>query len=598
MNFLKTLIASTLGFFVAIFIVVVLFFIFVIAIGHFTKPSEPKIKNNSVLVMNVQGSLPTRSMDNPLENLFHPSPHTISLVNLEGNLKKAAADSHIKGVVLKISQIHESWENLQEAYQAINQFRKSSSKFIYSTTTDAGFNEKGYYLATAGDSVFSPPQSFFEFDGFYMQTTYLKGLLDTLGIKTDIARHGKFKSAVEQFSRKSMSQPDKKQLGLLLNETSNTFLKAVSRKTGDSISVLNTMLNKEPHLGAQYGYQKGLIDSLMYANQLDSLIKKRMGLKKDKNFHTIDGNRYALVRPQTAGVQQSNPDGTIAILYANGMILNGGGHTKRFGQQHIITAPWFKDQLKRIKDNHHIKAIVIRINSPGGSGSASDEIWNMIRQTTKKIPVVVSMGAVDASGGYYISSAADAIVANPTTITGSIGVFSIHFNARRFFNNKLGITFDDIKSNKHADWLSPVHKFTPSEKKAFKANITAFYHNFLGKVAKGRGMSVEQVDKIAQGRVWSGKDAKRHHLVDELGGLQKALKIAAGKAGLAHYKTDSFPKQRGFIQQFFNSIQHRTQSAFSKILGDDKQLKGLNKQRMLIKQRGALLLFPYQIKIQ
>jgi protease-4 len=598
MNFLKTLLATTLGFFVAAFIIVVLFFIFVIAANHFTQPSEPKLENNSVLVMDIQGSLPTRLPNNPLRDFFHPSPRTVSLVNLENNLKKAAADNHIKGVVLKISQLHESWANLQEAYQAISQFRKSSSKFIYSTTTDLGFNEKGYYLAAAGDSVFSPPQSFFEFDGFYMQTTYLKGLLDTLGIKTYIARHGKFKSAVEQFSRKSMSQPDKKQLGLLLDETSNAFLQAVSRKTGDSISVLNTMLNKEPHLSAQFGYHKKLIDSLLYANQLDSLLKKRMELKEDENFHTVYGSRYALVSPEEAGLHQPEPDGTIAVLYANGMILNGGGHTNRFGQQHIITAPWFKSQLKHIQDNHHIKALVIRINSPGGSGSASDEIWHMIRQTTKKMPVVVSMGAVDASGGYYISSAADAIVANPTTITGSIGVFSIHFNARQFFNNKLGITFDDIKSNKHADWLSPVHKFTPSEKKAFKTNITAFYHNFLEKVAKGRGMSVEQVDEIARGRVWSGKDARKHHLVDTLGGLQKALNIAAGKANLEHYKTESFPKERGFIQQFFNSLQYRTQFTLAKILGRDNQLKDKNKRLLLLKQRGALLLFPYRLEIQ
>jgi protease-4 len=601
MSFLKTLGATILGFFVSIIILIILFFIFVIVVSHFTGPSEPKVSDNSVLVMNIRNFLPDRSPNNPFEHFFHPLPPAVSLNTLKKDLKKAQTDKHIKGVVLKINNMNESWANLQEAYRAIAQFRDSSSKFIYATTNDVGFNQKGYYLAAATDSVFSPPQSFFQFNGFYMQVTYYKGLLDTLGIKTDIARHGKFKSAVEPFMRKNMSPADKEQLGLLLNETTRTFLEAVSHKSGKSISQLNAMLNKEPHLSAEYGYNQNLIDSLLYVNQLDSLIKKRMGLKSRKStFHTISGNRYALVSPKAAGLHQSETDGTIAVLYANGMIMNGGGHSIRFGQQHILTAPWFRKQLHRITDNHRVKALVIRINSPGGSGSASDAIWNMIRQTTQKMPVVVSMGAVDASGGYYISSAADAIVADPMTITGSIGVFAIHFNANQFFNDKLGITFDNIKSNKHADWLSPVHKFTRGEKKAFKANITAFYHNFLQKVAEGRGMSVEQVDKIAQGRVWSGKDAKKHHLVDTLGGLQKALRVAADKAGITHYKTLVFPKQKGFLHQLFTSSKYRVQSTFSKILGSNqlKKLNEINKQMHLLKQRGAWLLFPYQIKMR
>lgn len=223
--------------------------------------------------MNINGSLPARSSNNPLRHILHPSAHTISLKALKHNLKKARVDNHIKGVVLKINRVHGSWANLQEAYHAISQFRDSSSKFIYATTSDIGFNEKGYYLATAADSVFSPPQSLFEFDGFYMQVTYYKGLLDKLGIKTNIARHGKFKSAVEPYMRKNMSDADRKQLTRLMAVTSHTFLQAVSLKSGKSISQLNSMLNKEPHLRASYAYRQNFIDSLLYWNQLDSLIK-------------------------------------------------------------------------------------------------------------------------------------------------------------------------------------------------------------------------------------------------------------------------------------------------------------------------------------
>jgi protease-4 len=204
MSFLKTLGATILGFFAAIFILIVLFFIFVIVASHFAGPSEPKVSDNTVLVMNIGGSLPARSLNNPFNHFFHPLPPAVSLETLKNDLKKARADHHIKGVVLKINNVSEGWANLQEAYHAISQFRDSSTKFIYAATNDVGFNEKGYYLASAADSVFSPPQSFFEFDGFYMQATFLKGLLDTLGVKTEIARHGKFKSAVEPFMRKNM----------------------------------------------------------------------------------------------------------------------------------------------------------------------------------------------------------------------------------------------------------------------------------------------------------------------------------------------------------------------------------------------------------
>lgn len=323
-----------------------------------------------------------------------------------------------------------------------------------------------------------------------------------------------------------------------------------------------------------------------------------MRLPENQNFHTISGRQYAQISPDKVGLQQPAADGTIAVLYANGIIMNGGGHTSRFGQQTIITAPWFRKQLTHITGNPRVKALVIRLNSPGGSASASDVIWNLIRQTTKQMPVVISMGPVAASGAYYISSAADAIVADPTTITGSIGVFAIHFNAKQFFNNKLGITFDNVESNKHANWLSPVHEFTPVEKEAFKENITAFYHNFLKKVAQGRGMTIEQVNDIAQGHVWSGVDAKKHNLVDKLGGLQKAIHLAAKKAGLSHYETLALPHPKGLLFQFSRFIRTRVETAFNNVFSQTKKVRTFMQKMNLLRQRGAMLLFPYQIRFR
>ena len=600
MNFLKTLAAATLGTILAFVVIIfALFFIFMGIATSFGHKKEPTVANNSVLKINISGSLPARSLNTPIEDFLNPiSKKTVSLQTLRNNLQKAAADNKIKGVLLDVHQVNEGWSNLQEAYQAISQFRDSTNKFIYATTNDAGLNEKGYYLASAADSVFVPPLSSFEFDGLYTQISYYKGLFDKLGIKVNIARHGKYKSAVEPFFRKHMSQADRHQLSQLLDETSHTFLQAVSRKSGKSITQLNNLLNQAPHLSASFGYKEGMIDSLMYHSQLDSLIKKRIGLSKNKSYNTISSDDFARVSDKSAGLNRPNVEGTIGVIYADGPIMNGQGNVNPLQGRQIITAPWFRKQLKHVTDNNDIKALVIRLNSPGGSGSASDAIWNMIRQTRKKMPVIVSMGPVDASGGYYMSVAADTIVAEPTTITGSIGVFGTKFDAKQFFNDKLGITFSDVESNKHADWLSPMHHFTPSEQKAFKSEITSFYHTFLARVAQGRGMTTQQVDQIAQGRVWTGRDAKKHHLVDLLGGMDKALHVAAKKAGIKHFRTESFPRKQNFIQQLMHATNDQIHTMLRGTFLGNEHVQKLHQDLSLLKKRGALLLLPWKIKIQ
>jgi protease-4 len=595
MNFLKTLIASTLGIFLAFFIICVIIFL-ILFVGHGSH--EPHVADNSILQMNISGKLPARSVHNHLEDLFNPAEEkTVSLETLKNNLQKAAADDKIKGVLLDIGHVDGGWANLQEAYQNITQFRDTTYKFIYATTNDEGLNEKGYYLASAADSVFVPPQSPFEFDGFYTSITFYKGLLKKLKIKTAIARHGKYKSAVEPFFRKDLSKPARYQLSQILDEASHTFLSAASRKSGKSIQQLNAMLNEAPHLSAAFGYKQGLIDSLLYANQLDSLIKRRIGLTKDQSLHTISGVRFAKVSRESAGIHTSKAEGTIGVIYAGGIIKAGRGNINPLGKRHIITAPWFKKQLQKVTDNSTIKALVIRINSPGGSGSASDVIWNMIRQTGKKMPVIVSMGPVAASGGYYIAVAADTIVAEPTTITGSIGVFGLKFNAKQFFNDKLGITFDGVKTNKHSDWMSPTRSFTPSEREAFEKYTTLFYNTFLDKVAQGRGLEEAQVQKIAQGRVWTGRDAKEYQLVDVLGGMDKALEIAADAAGLKHYRTEAYPKQENFLQSLINATTSKVHSIVGKVFFSG-EIRKIHRQAAILQKGGAMFLLPYKIDIE
>lgn len=596
MKFFKTLLAATIGTLLAFFLIFIILAIIVASTGG---ESEPYVRDNSVLTMTIGSSLPARSIDNPFDKFFgQAAGSSVSLQTLQQSLTKAAADDKVKGVVLEIDFLAESWANLQEAHRIVTQFKDSSDKFIYATTNDIGFNEKGYYLATATDSVFSPPESFFEFDGFYSQVTFYKGLFDKVGIETEITRSGKYKGAVEPYLRKELSQENEYQLQQIINGVSSTFLQAVSEKSGKSVDEINAILNDTPHLTASFGYEQGFIDSLMYSHQLDSLINRRIGLDDD-NYIGLTHSRYAKVSNESAGVDEVDADGKIGVIYASGPILPAiAGGSSPFGGQQIITAPWFKDQLERATKDDDVKALVIRINSPGGSGSTSDIIWKMIEETREKIPVIVSMGPVAASGGYYIAMAADTIVAEPTTITGSIGVFSTKFNARQLFNDELGITFDGVKSHDHADWLSPVRGFSPSEQQAYQAFSNSFYDTFITKVAEARGLTKQQVDDIAQGRVWLGSDAKEQQLVDVLGGMDEALRIAAEKAGLETYETDDYPKSKDLFELFMGSTEAKVKTWFGGSIFENKEVQKLHRQLSIIGKRDALVLFPYEISIE
>ncbi len=598
MKFFKTLLAATLGSIVAFVILIFIGGIVIAAIiaGSTSEP-EPFVSENTVLTVEINGSLPARSVENPFEKLLNPAASQVSLKSLKENLAKAAADDNLEGVLLKISFLSEGWANLQEAHKLISTFREASDKFVYAMTGDIGYNEKAYYLATAADSIFSPPHSFFEFDGFYTQVTFYDQLLDKIGIDPEIAKHGLFKSAVEPYYLTELSEPSEFQLTQLIKNVNGMFLEEVSKETDTSVAELKALLNEQPHMTAEFGLKYGMIDSLLYPHQLKALINKRMGIEEaDETFETISNSEYATVSTESAGLDVVDSDHEIAILYASGIIMPLAEGLLTGGQE-TITANSFREQLEDIKDEK-VDALVIRVNSPGGSGSTSDLIWEMVRQTAQEIPVIVSMGPVAASGGYYIAMAADTIVAQPATITGSIGVFATKFNARELFNDELGITFDEVKSNPHADWLSYTRGFTPSEAKAFQQYVDEFYRIFITKVAKSRNMSVEAVDEVAGGRVWSGEAAYERGLVDVLGGLDKALDIAAAKAGVEEYEIITYPEPKTLFELFMGSAQAKAQAFLGELFFGKKYMKTLTKPLSIIKKRNMLLLYPYEIKIQ
>lgn len=595
MNFFKTLIATMLGIFLAVGLLLV---ILIITVSSSSQEPEPYIQSNSVLQIGLNGALPDRTVSNPLDEIMDQSDDKVSLETLKENLKKAQSHDNIKGVWLKIEFMTEGWANLEEAHRLISAFRDSSDKFVYANTSDVGYNEKGYFLATAADSIFSPPETFFEFDGFYSQVMFFDGLFEKLGVEAEVTRHGKYKGAVEPFYRKEMSEENEYQISQLLDQVHQTFVSAVSHKSGRSIEELNELMNGDPHLTSQFAYEEQLVDSLLYDDQLKDLIRERIGLAEDESIKTVSNRRYANVSASSAGLSSPSASNKIAVIHANGPIMPDVNSSSPFNDQQMITGSFFEKQLEKVREDDDIKALVIRVNSPGGAGSTSDLIWRKIQTTKEKIPVIVSMGGVAASGGYYIAMAADSIVAEPTTVTGSIGVFATKLNAKELFNDKIGLTFDEVKTHEHADWLSQNRSLTPAEQQAFQQFVDQFYQAFISKVAGDRNMSIEQVDSLGQGRVWTGAAAQENGLIDLLGGMDKAIGVAAEKAELTDYNLEHFPKPKSFYDLVMGSAGAQAKallnSSWSSVIGGEQ----IRQQLSLLQQRHALTLFPFDINIQ
>jgi protease-4 len=601
MNFFKSLLAAFIGTLVAL---LVLILVMVGWLSSSAEQPEPYIRQNSVLTIKLSGTIPDRAPQNPLAELFpFAAKKRVDKAKLRDNLRKARSDSRISGVLLEMQPLSDGWASLQEVHSIVKSFADSSEKFIYAYGSDVGYNEKAYYVATAADSVYSPPESFFEFDGFYTETTFYTGLLDKIGVQPEIAKHGKYKSAVEPYYRKENSDESEYQLRQLLDATTATFVNAVATKTGKSADQINNLLNDLPALHVEPAFEEGLLDNLYYQDELYAKLGQELGLDSAATVKTVDINRYNRVPYSSANVSVTNAKDKIAVLYAEGMILPQAPSDFPGDDTPVITATNFREDLEKIREDKNVKALVVRINSPGGSGTTSDLIWKMLRETAKEMPVIASMGNVAASGGYYIAVAADTIVAQPTTITGSIGVFSTKFNARELLNDKLGLTFDKVKSHDHADWLSGNRGFTQAETKAFQRQADRFYETFTEKVAMQRPLTVQEVDDRGQGRVWIGSDALDQKLVDVMGDLPKAVDIAAEKAGISSYSVTSYPKPKQLFEVLMQDSATQVkawilQSFLPAELTAQSDAREVLRNALLQRNQTMLTWFPYQIEIQ
>ncbi len=576
-NFLKYLLASIIG---TLLVALIMFFVFIGSISALIAKQEKSFetKNNSIFALKLDKPIKDRKPSFP----FHISPFgrgnsmtepVLGLNEILDNIEKAKTDDKIKGIYLELSEIQAGIATIKEIRDAILDF-KESGKFVISYS-DA-YNQTSYYLASASDKIYMNREGLLYLTGMRAQLVFFKELFEKWGFQPHVVRHGKFKSAVEPFINKEMSEENRQQIKTYMGSIWNHIVNEICEMRNIEPGKLNLLADNLKLWDAEETVKNNLIDSLLYKDEVLEVLKEKSGRvgKKKLNFVTLtEYDRVPKPRPYKGLAKQK-----IAVIYASGEIVSGDAYEDQIGAHKISRT------IREARQDSSIKAIVFRVNSGGGGALASELIWRELDLARKEKPVIASMGDVSASGGYYIVAPADTIVASPVTITGSIGVFALLMNAKSFFNKKLGITSDVEKTNKYSDFGSLFRPVSPFETSVIQKKIDHTYNSFVSKVADGRGLSYQQVDEIGEGRVWSGINAKEIGLIDVYGGLTKAIDIAAEKTGLEKYRIVELPEQEDPLQQilkeFTGNIKH---NLIRKELGDDykyyeimKSVKNLN----------------------
>jgi protease IV len=561
-QFFKFMLASMTGYLLLWIVMGLIFFSIVASIASFAKKTTVTIDNNTVLTLKLDQPIPDRTSDNPFSDFDFASMSTKKaqgLDNLLKVIKRAANDDKIKGIFLDLTDIPAGIATIEEIRNALLEFKKSE-KFIYSYSED--YSQRSYYIASVSDKIFLNPQGSLTFKGLAAELMFFKGTLEKLEVQAQIIRHGKFKSAIEPFILDKASDANREQYQKLLDGIWKQMLDGISAERKVSIEQLTQIADSLKVQLAVDAVKYKLVDKLVYRDEVLDEIKTKLGIATDKDISFVTPAKY--LKSKEGKNKLVIGKKKIAIVYAIGQIEAGEGDEKTIGSERISKA------IREARGDSSVRAIVLRINSPGGSALASEVIWREVVLAQKVKPVVVSMGDLAASGGYYIACGAEKIYAQPNTLTGSIGVFGIIPNLEKLFKNKLGITFDVIKTNKYSDYITTSRAMVPYETKVLTNQIENIYQVFIGHVAEGRKMTTAQIDSIGQGRVWSGVDAKRIGLVDELGGLQKAVEEAAKLAGLTEYKIVNYPKFKDPFTQIIEQLSGEEKtSQIKEMLGEN-----------------------------
>lgn len=540
-DFFKNVFATFVGIF--LFVLVTLLLGFVCIFGMvLSSESTTEIENNSVLVINLSGPLSERSDKNVMAEFIGNVASGVSLEDVLSGIEKAKTNKNIKGIYIEAGAFApNSYASLQEIREALIDFKKSHKWIV---AYGDSYTQSSYYLASVANDVYLNPQGMLDWHGLSSQRIYLKDMLAKFGVKMQVSKVGTYKSATEMFTEEKMSDADRQQTSTYLNGIWKYLLKGVSESRNIPIAKLNEYADSVITFANPTSYLKmKLIDKLLYTDQVRNEVKKRLGINSDDEIHQISLTDLKAVEPAKGGSE-------VAVYYAYGDIVDSPVSNTSFNQHSIVGKDVCND-LKELMDDDDVKAVVIRVNSGGGSAFASEQMWHQIMELKKVKPVVVSMGGYAASGGYYMSVPANWIVAEPTTITGSIGIFGMFPDFSGLASEKLGIKFDEVKTNKNGTFLSPMRPLTPDEMRMLQVYIDRGYTTFKNRVAQGRNLTMAQVEAIAQGHVYTGEDALKIKLVDELGGLDKAVKKAAQLAKIDNYYKVSYPSPVNWFDQIF-----------------------------------------------
>ena len=568
-----------------------------IVVSIFRK-SEPAIHDNSLLALRVAGSLPDYSPDDPFKRFFGGPDQ--SLTGLVTQFKKDKVDKRIKAILLEIDMSGVGWGKAEELKEAIADFR-SSGKPVYAYV-EFGLN-KEYYIATACDKIYVPPPGELFINGLAADVMFFRGSLDKLGIYPDIYQIGKYKSAGDMFTQKQMTDAHREYVNSLLDDLYGRYVNAIAQSRKKTPDEIRALIDNAPYSAAK-AKEVGLIDESAYRDDVEKQIKTQLGYKDADAFTPVRGTDYRDVSPESLGLNEGE---RIAVIYASGTIGSGSSQNSPSGEQSIGSDTVSKAVSDAAADKT-IKAIILRVDSPGGSGLASDIIWHAVEAANQKKPVVVSMSDVAASGGYYISAAASKIIAEPSSITGSIGVVAGKPVMRGFYD-WLGISNEYVLRGKNAGMFRETEKFSDDERAKFEDWIkTTYYQDFVPKVAKGRKKDAQSIDSVGQGRVWTGAQAKDRGLVDDFGGLDKAIEVAKDLAKIPKDKGVErviLPYPQTFLQQLLSGTNDSSntkveqQRAIAAALPEDAK-RAFRYMALMDQMRNGevMLLMPFDIRIR
>jgi len=561
--------------------------------------SAPSVEDNSVLSLRVAGPLPDYVTEDPLRKFFGGPEQSLS--NLVLQFKKAKVDNRIKMIVLDVKMSGAGWGKSEEIRDAIADFR-TSGKPVYAYL-EFGMN-KEYYIASACDKIYVAPPGQLFINGLAADVMFFRGSLDKLGIYPDMYQIGKYKSAGDMFTQKEMTEAHREYINSLVDDLFNRYVEGIAKARGKSAEEVRALIDNAPYSAAK-AKEAGLIDNVAYRDDLEKELKTQLGYKETEQLRLVRGSTYSDIEPESLGLDKGEK---IAVIYATGEIGSGQSENSPSGSQSVGSDTVAK-ALNDARDDKTIKAIVIRVDSPGGSALASDIIWHAVVSAKEKKPVVISMGDVAASGGYYIAAGASKIVAQPSTITGSIGVVAGKPVLRGFYD-WLGISNEYVMRGKNAGMFRATEKFSLEERAKFEEWIkTTYYEDFVPKVAKGRNKDAAYIDSVAQGRVWTGAQGKDRGLVDEYGGLDRAVEVAKELANIPKDKGVHrviLPYPRTLLQQLMAAVDEtrapsevKQQQAVFAALPEDAR-RALRYMALLdrMKNGESMLLMPFELRIR